>query len=63
MSKKLRKCIAAFDHIDKIFIVLSLTRVRVSTISFASVTGDYAGIASASFALVFSLTTGIIKNP
>ena len=64
MSKKLRKCIAAFDYIDKIFFnVSSLTSGRASTISFASVTGDYAGIASASFALAFSLTTGIIKKP
>ena len=63
MSKKLRKCIAAFDYIDTIFNVSSLTSGRASTISFASVTGDYAGIASASFALAFSLTTGIIKKP
>ena len=63
MSKKLRKCIAAFDYIDKIFNVSSLTSGRASTISFASVTGDYAGKASASFALAFSLTTGIIKKP
>ena len=59
MSKKLSKYIAAFDYIDKILIVLSATS---SIISFTSVIGVPAGLASASFFLVFSLTTGIIKN-
>ena len=62
MSEKLSKYIAAFDYIDKTLVVLSATSGGVSIISFASVTGAPAGIASASFTLVFSLTTGIIKK-
>ena len=38
------------------------TSGEISIISFTSVTGVPAGLASASFALAFSLTTGIIKK-
>ena len=62
MSKKLSKYIAAFDYIDKTLIVLSATSGGISIISFTSVIGIPAGLASASFTLVFSLTTGIIKK-
>ena len=62
MSKKLSKYIAAFDYIDKTVIMLSATSGGISIISFTNVTGIPAGIASASFTLVFSLTTGIIKK-
>ena len=62
MSRKLSKYIAAFDYIDKILIVLSATIRVVSIISFASVIGASAEIASASFTLVFSLNAGIIKK-
>ena len=62
MSKKLRKHIAASDYLDKTFTVLSATSGRISIISFKSVIGVPTGIASASFTLVFSLTTGIIKK-
>ena len=62
MSKKLSKYIAAFDYIDKTLIVLSATSGRISTISFTSVTGIPARLGSASFTLIFSLTTGIIKK-
>ena len=62
MSKKLSKYIAAFDYIDKALIVLPATSGGASNISFASVIGVQAGIASSSFFLVFSLTTGIIKK-
>ena len=62
MIKKLSKYIAAFDYIDKILIVLSATSGRISIISFTSVIGIPAGIASASFTLIFSLITGIIKK-
>ena len=62
MSKKLIKYIAAFDCIDKTLIVLSATSGRISIISFTSVIEIPAGIANASFALVFSLATGIIKK-
>ena len=59
-SKKLSKYIAGFDYIDKILIVLSATTGGVSTILFTTIVGAPVGIASAS--LIFSLTTGIIKN-
>ena len=61
-SKKLNKYIAAFDYIDKTLIVLSATSGGISIISFTSVIGIPAAIASASFTVVFSLTTGIIKE-
>ena len=62
MSKKLSKYIAAFDYIDKTLIVLSATSGGISIISFTSVIGIPAGIANASFTLVFSLATGITKK-
>ena len=61
MSQKLNKYISAFDYFDKTLIVLSATSGGTSIISFSSVIGAPAGIASASLSLVFSLTTGIIK--
>ena len=61
-SKKLSKYVTSFDYIDKILIVLSGTSGRVSIISFTSIVGAPAGIASASFTLIFSLTTGIVKK-
>ena len=61
-SKNLNKYIIIFDYIDKILIVLSVTTGVVPIISFTSVTGAPVGITSASFSLIFSLTTGIIKN-
>ena len=54
--------IAAFDYVGNALIVLSTTSGGVFTISFASVIGAPAGIESASFPLVFSLTIGIIKK-
>ena len=62
ISKKLSKYIAAFDYIDKRFIVLSAISGEVSIISLASVIGVPPGIASAGFTLVFSLTIGMIKK-
>ena len=62
MNKRFSKYIAAFDYFDKTLIVLFATSREVSTISFASTIGVPAGIASASFTLVFSLTTGTIKK-
>ena len=61
-SKKLSKYVTAFDYIDKILIVLSATSSGVCIISSASVVGAPVGIASTSFTLIFSLTTGIIKK-
>ena len=60
--KKLSKYITAFDYIDKILIVLSATTGGVSIISFTSIIGAPVGIASASFTLIFSQTTGIVKK-
>ena len=61
-SRKLNKYVTAFDYIDKILIVLSATSSGVSIISFTSIIGAPVGIASASFTLIFSLTTGIVKK-
>ena len=62
MNKKLSKYIAAFDYIDKTLIILSAMSGGISNISFTSVIGVPVGIASASFTLVFSLTTRIVKK-
>ena len=60
MSKKLSKYIYAFEYFDA---TLNTAKSGgINTISFASVVGVTVGIASASFSLVFSLTTGIIKK-
>ena len=56
------KYVTSFNHIDKILIILSATSGRVSIISFSTVIGAPAGIASASLTLVFSLTIGIVKK-
>ena len=47
---------------DKVLIVLSAAGGGASIISFTSITGAPVGIASASFALILSLTTGIVKK-
>ena len=56
MTKKLSKYIATFDYFHKNLIVLSASR-GISVTFFKSVF-----LASASFSLVFSLTTGVIKK-
>ena len=61
-SNKLSKCVTAFDYIDKILIVLGAASGGVSIALFMSVIGAPVGIASASFTLIFSLTTGIVKK-
>ena len=61
-SKKLNKYVTAYDYIDKVLIVLSATSGGVSIISFTSIVGAHLGIVSASFTLIFSLTTGITKK-
>ena len=61
-SKKLSKYVTAFDYIDKILIALSATSGGVSITSFTSAVVAPVGIASASFTLIFSLTTGIVKK-
>ena len=47
---------------DKILIVLSATSGGGSIISFTTVIGVPVGIGSASFTLIFSLATGVIKK-
>ena len=61
-NKKLSKYITIFDYIDEILTVLSVTGSGISIISFASIIGVLAGITSASFTLIFSITAGIIKK-
>ena len=56
------KYVTIFDYIDKILIVLSATTGGISIISFTTTIGAPVGIASASFTLIFSITTGIIKK-
>ena len=60
-SKKLSKYVAVFDYTDKILIVLSAVTGGVYIFLFTSIVGALVGIASASFTLLFSLTTGIKK--
>ena len=60
--KKLSKYTVALDYTDETLIVLSAASGRISIISFTNVTGIPAGLISASLTVVFSLTTGIIKN-
>ena len=59
-SKKLSKYLDAFDQTDNVLIVLSATSVSICL--FTSIIGAPVGIASASFTLMFSLTTGITKK-
>ena len=60
-SKKLSKYVTTFDYIDKILIIGSAT-TEVSIFSFTSVIGAPVGIAGASFTLIFSLATEIVKK-
>ena len=62
MSKRLSKYIASFDYFDKFSIVLSATSGSISIASFATVIGAPVEIASASFSLAFSISTGIVKK-
>ena len=61
-SKNLSRYVIIFDDIDKILIILSATTGGVSIISFTTAIGSPVGIVSASFTLIFSLTTRIIKK-
>ena len=61
-SKKLNKYVIIFDYIDKMLIILSATTGAISIISFTTTIGAPVGIARASFTLIFSLTTGIVKK-
>ena len=61
-SKKLSRYVTILDYIDKILIVLSVTTSGVSITSFTNTIDNSVGIISASFTLIFSLTTGIFKK-
>ena len=61
-SKKFSRYVIIFDYIDKILVILSATTGGISVISFATAIGSPVGTASASFTLIFSLSTGIIKK-
>ena len=61
-SQQLNRYIITFNYIDKILVVLSTKTEGVSIISFTSVIGAPVGIVSASFTLIFSLTTRIVKK-
>ena len=60
-SKKLSKYDGAFDYIDKMLIVLSATSGGFGIIS-SVIIGAAIGVVGASFTLIFSVTTRIIKT-
>ena len=62
MSKRLSKYFVSFDYFDKSLIVLSVTTGSISIASFATVIRALVGMASASFSLAFSISTGIVKK-
>ena len=51
-----------FDYFDKSLTVLSIITRSISIASIATIIGAPVGIASASFSLAFSISTGIIKK-
>ena len=62
MSERLSKYITSLDYFDKSSIVLSVTTGSISTVSYATVIGAPVGMASASFSLAYSVSTGIVKK-
>ena len=60
MSKRLSKYIYSFDYFDKPLIVLSVTYGSIFIASFATVVGALVWMASASFGLAFSISTGVV---
>ena len=60
--KKLNKDLVSFDYLDKIFITLSASFGTLSLASYAAVVGIPVGIAGASLALIFTISTGINKS-
>ena len=61
-SQELSKYVTVFYHIYQALIALSATSGGVSIISFTSIAGAPVVIASVNLALIFSLTTGIVKK-
>ena len=62
MSKRYSKYVVSFYYSDKSLIVLSVTTGSISIALFAILIGAPAGIASASFSLAFSISTGTAKK-
>ena len=62
MSKMLSKYISSFDYFGKYLIFLSATSGSISIPLFAANIGTPVGIASASFSLAFSNSTGLVKK-
>ena len=62
MQQKIKQVCCVFEYIDQTLIVFSATSGRVSIISFTSIVGAPVGIASASFTVIFSLTSEIVKT-
>ena len=63
LLKLYRQWGATFDYFDKTLVVLSATRRRISIIiSFVSIIGAPVGRRSASFSVICSMTTRIIKK-
>ena len=60
--KKISKYIVAFDYADKLFITLSASFGTLSIVSHATIVGIPVGIAGASLAVIFTVTTGIVKK-
>ena len=62
MSKRYSKYVFSFYYSDKSLIVLSVITGSISIALFAILIGAPAGIASASFSLAFSISTGTVKK-
>ena len=60
--KRISKYIAAFDYADKLFITLSASFGTLSIVSHATVVGIPVGIAGASLAVIFTVTTAVVKK-
>ena len=57
MTKSLSQYIASFDYFDKPLTALSLTTGTISIKWFATVIGEFVGIASTSFSLAKKILT------
>ena len=62
MSKRYSKYVFSFYYSDKSLIVLSVITGSIYIALFAILIGAPAGIASASFSLAFSISTGTVKK-
>ena len=60
--KKISKYIVAFDYADKLFITLSGSFGTLSIVSHATVVGIPVGIAGSSLTVIFTVTTGVVKE-